>query len=85
MHTNSASNITPHNQLLATPVKISYEIDIILHPRRFLTQIVVYYLSIKGKSKDMVLVKPTKILTPGPQTSPKVYRSSSRKGFPMWG
>jgi hypothetical protein len=34
MHTNAASNITSHNQLLATPVKISYEIDIILHPRR---------------------------------------------------
>jgi hypothetical protein len=34
----------------------------------------------KRRLKDMVLVKPTKILTPGPQTSPKVCRSYSRKG-----
>jgi hypothetical protein len=80
MHTNSASNITSHNQFLATPVKFNYEIDIILHPRRFLTQIVVYYFSIKRRSKTMVLVKLTKILTPGPRTSPKMCRSHSRKG-----
>jgi hypothetical protein len=80
MHTNSASNITSHYQFLATPVKINYEIDIILRPRRFLTQIVVYCFSIKRRSKTMVLVKPTKILTPGPRTSPRMCRSYSRKG-----